>query len=113
MATHAYIIERENAVIAIQKSVDELAAALAAEVKAEQGYHDHHGRVHNGGCYHDNLDVWGTTGVSLETLAKRCQELAKAIDKARIDAHNIHNLTVKVVNWDKADCTNDFEAEFS
>ena len=73
MATHAWIADRELAVLRVGGDIDEAAQGLAVEVGLNGG----------GKCYPCNSDQWGTLAVNLLVLASNATKLADKITKAR------------------------------
>lgn len=67
MATQAFIIEKENAVIAAEKAVREAFKALKLEQKE------------NHGVILANRDCWGTLGVNLTTLKSAIDDFLKGV----------------------------------
>ena len=77
MATQALIIDLENKIIAMSKTLDDIEKILQKEIDY---------CVDTKGCYKENSDVWGTLQVNLELMASKGQKLCQKIREARSDA---------------------------
>jgi AAA15 family ATPase/GTPase len=71
MANHAFICEKEKAIIQANKAVTSLMIA----------YCDEKHREGNGKCYPENRDYYGTARLNAYALKRQIEDFLKVIDK--------------------------------